>query len=177
MGEPPTPYRDGKPLAELIPPDRRAQKLAAIIVASMALGVLLWVMGGVMLDRLRADAYTPPVPSEVPYDEPPPPDEPPRPEDLPRAATLNAESIERVVASHRAALNRRCWATAPAPKPKRVSVTVSLTIDPKGHVAQVSSTGDDAAMRRCLEREIKAWVFPAPASDTQVSLPFRFAAE
>ena len=50
----PTPYRDGKALAEIIPPDRRREKALALMGASMVAGVALWVLGGWAVDALRA---------------------------------------------------------------------------------------------------------------------------
>jgi hypothetical protein len=57
---PQTPYRAGKPLAEIIPPDRRRAKTLALVLASMALGVALWVLGGMVLD-LRRELRPPPI--------------------------------------------------------------------------------------------------------------------
>lgn len=49
-----TPYREGKPLAEIIPPDRRALKTAALVLTSMVAGVALWTLGGSLRDMIRA---------------------------------------------------------------------------------------------------------------------------
>lgn len=49
---PRTPYRDGKALAEIIPPDRRREKAIALAFASMVAGVALWVLGGWALEAL-----------------------------------------------------------------------------------------------------------------------------
>jgi thiol-disulfide isomerase/thioredoxin len=38
------PYRDGKPIADLIPPDRRRAKVAVIVVASMFAGAYLYAL-------------------------------------------------------------------------------------------------------------------------------------
>ena len=56
----PTPYREGKPLAEIIPPDRRRAKLIALVVSSMIAGIGLWVLGGYALDEMRSDPPRPP---------------------------------------------------------------------------------------------------------------------
>lgn len=52
--EPRVPYREGKPLTEIIPPDRRRRKTGALVVSSMIAGVALWVVGGFVVERLRA---------------------------------------------------------------------------------------------------------------------------
>ena len=43
---PPTPYRDGKALADTIPPDRRRERAIALVGTSMVVGVALWLLGG-----------------------------------------------------------------------------------------------------------------------------------
>ena len=63
---PPTPYRDGKPLTDIIPPDRRALKTALLVVASMVTGVALWVTGGLVVDLLHDEAPARSTPPLVP---------------------------------------------------------------------------------------------------------------
>ncbi|MBX3193007.1 MAG: AgmX/PglI C-terminal domain-containing protein [Labilithrix sp.] len=50
-----SPYREGKPLSEIIAPDNRRAKTLVLIVASMAVGASLWAFGG----RLFADREKP----------------------------------------------------------------------------------------------------------------------
>ncbi len=52
---PQTPYRAGKALAEIIPPDRRRLKAAALIVTSMVAGVAVWELGGVLMELDRGE--------------------------------------------------------------------------------------------------------------------------
>ena len=52
----PTPYREGKPLTDIIPPDTRRQKTIIIIAASMVAGVCLWMLGGWALEMLAAQS-------------------------------------------------------------------------------------------------------------------------
>lgn len=63
----PSPYRAEKPLAEIIPPDRRRERTIAIIVASMIAGVAMWTLGGWAVEAIRArdPAHPPPPPSFV----------------------------------------------------------------------------------------------------------------
>jgi hypothetical protein len=51
---PGTPYREGKALAEIIPPDRRREKTIALVGASMIAGVALWALGGWALEAFEA---------------------------------------------------------------------------------------------------------------------------
>jgi hypothetical protein len=305
---PPSPYREGKRLAEIIPPDRRAHKTAALVAGSMVAGVALWLIGGVALDMLRAGPAAPPVPGYVAgrvprctlqgptgaitlppktrtvihvwlqgcqdcmpafeairelgargglgagtpvvnvaygeadvvwaqrygvstnlvfdpggasvvrplgigtfttlvvdpdgsiihrdrpdrpgyeqrvravldvreVEDPAAQDDGPPPDVAPLGAALDATTVARVVASHRARLTRACWDGLALPKPASVTVTVAVTVDTKGRVSQVSSSGDDPAIGRCLERQVATWTFPAPAADTRVRVPFRFATQ
>ena len=63
---PPTPYRDGKPLAEIIPPDRRREKALALVGSSMIAGVALWVLGGWVLESLHVSEPKPIVVGQTP---------------------------------------------------------------------------------------------------------------
>jgi hypothetical protein len=49
-----TPYREGKRLTEIIPPDHRRLKVFALVLGSMIAGIGLWVLGGHAVDALRA---------------------------------------------------------------------------------------------------------------------------
>lgn len=60
---PPTPhapYRVGQPLADIIPPDRRRVRAAALVVSSMVAGITLWVLGGWALETLTRNMHPPP---------------------------------------------------------------------------------------------------------------------
>ena len=99
------------------------------------------------------------------------------PVDPPRPAgqTLDAATIERVVAAHRAGLKRTCWEReAEADPPRSASATISLTIGTDGRVTQASSTGDSPAIAKCIESQTRTWLFPAPVSQTTVTIPFKF---
>lgn len=58
---PQTPYRAGKALAEIIPPDRRRLKAAALIVTGMVAGVAVWELAGVVRELDRGERLLPPV--------------------------------------------------------------------------------------------------------------------
>jgi hypothetical protein len=163
----PTPYRAGKPLAEIIPPDRRRAKALALVLASMAVGVVLWVLGGMVLAPPR-DVTPRPIPT-TPIGNPP--DDP--------LAPLDAEAVRRVVASHAPDLKRACWERrlAEGDGPSAASVTVTATIGGDGKVEVARATGDDAPLRKCIEAEVTTWRFPASGAAKTVSLPFHFAKE
>jgi hypothetical protein len=60
-----TPYREGKPLAEIIEPDRRRLKIFALVLGSMIAGVALWVVGGAAVEAMRTDRTAPTTPGYV----------------------------------------------------------------------------------------------------------------
>ena len=64
---PPTPYRDGKALSEIIPPDTRRQKTIAVVLASMIAGVCLWQLGGWALVMIANRDPIPPEPPTLGY--------------------------------------------------------------------------------------------------------------
>lgn len=87
---------------------------------------------------------------------------------------LDQTGVERVVANHRAGVKRTCWERGGADQKSNVAVTVQATIAPNGTVQSVSSTGDDPVVGKCIENQVKTWTFPAPGSQTQISIPFKF---
>ncbi|MFO0742446.1 MAG: protein kinase [Labilithrix sp.] len=82
-------------------------------------------------------------------------------------------AIERVVAARKAGVKRTCLDrggnTAASTK-----ITASLTIAPNGSVQSVTSSGDDPAIARCIENQLRTWTFPAPGEVKQVQIPFVF---
>ncbi len=62
---PQTPYRAGKALAEIIPPDRRRLKAALLVATSMIAGVALWEVGGIVLELARGERELPPRTTQI----------------------------------------------------------------------------------------------------------------
>ena len=82
-------------------------------------------------------------------------------------------AIERVVAARKTGVKRVCLersgSTAASTK-----VTATITIAPNGTVQNVTSSGDDPAVGRCIEQQLRTWSFPAPGETKQVQIPFVF---
>jgi hypothetical protein len=82
-------------------------------------------------------------------------------------------AIERVVAARKTGVKRTCLDrggnTAASTK-----ITASLTIAPNGTVQSVSTSGDDPAVGKCIENQLRSWTFPAPGEVKQVQIPFVF---
>lgn len=82
-------------------------------------------------------------------------------------------AIERVVASRKAGVKRTCLERS-ASTASSTKVAATITIAPNGTVQNVSSSGDDPAVAKCIEQQLKSWTFPAPGETKQVQIPFVF---
>jgi serine/threonine protein kinase len=82
-----------------------------------------------------------------------------------------AAAIERLVAAHSAAIKRACWNPYAADK-ESASVTVTAVVASDGTVTSTSSTGDDPAVAKCAENQVRTWSFPPQA--TTVNIPYKF---
>ena len=87
---------------------------------------------------------------------------------------LDSSSVERVVASHRSGVKRTCWERGGADQKSSVNVLVSAQVGPAGNVVGTSSSGDDPVVAKCIEQQVKGWMFSAPGSTTTVNIPFKF---
>ena len=87
---------------------------------------------------------------------------------------LDQGGVERVVASHRAGVKRTCWERGGADQKSSVNVTISANVAPNGSVASTSSSGDDPVVAKCIENQVKSWMFPAPGANTTINIPFKF---
>lgn len=98
--------------------------------------------------------------------------------DTPEATdtTLDAASVQRVVAAHRAGIKRTCWERSDDDR-RSASVDVRLTIDTDGRVTTARATGDDPVVAKCIEAQTRTWLFPSPSSQTTVNIPFKFIRE
>jgi hypothetical protein len=87
---------------------------------------------------------------------------------------LDQAGVERVVANHRAGVKRTCWERGGADTKSSVNVTVTANVAPNGTVSSTSSSGDDPVVSKCIESQVKTWVFSAPGSNTTINIPFKF---
>jgi tRNA A-37 threonylcarbamoyl transferase component Bud32 len=89
------------------------------------------------------------------------------------AGTFDQGAIERVVATRKAGVKRTCLDRG-SNTASSTKITAALTIAPNGTVQNVSTTGDDPAVAKCIENQLKTWAFPAPGEVKQVQIPFVF---
>jgi hypothetical protein len=84
---------------------------------------------------------------------------------------LSRTQIEQTMKDRGAAL-KTCWkANGPHGELK---LKVAVTTSPDGHVESAVAEGKDAAVRACLEKQIKGWTFPKVEASTKFSLPVNF---
>ena len=87
---------------------------------------------------------------------------------------LDSSSVQRVVASHQNGVKRTCWERGGADSKSSVNVMVTAQVGPAGNVVGTSSSGDDPQVAKCIENQVKTWMFSAPGSTTTVNIPFKF---
>jgi len=89
------------------------------------------------------------------------------------AGTFDQGAIERVVNTRKAGVKRTCLERS-AGAASSTKVTASLTIAPNGTVQSVTTAGDDPAVAKCIEQQLRTWTFPPPGEPKQVQIPFVF---
>jgi hypothetical protein len=168
------PYRDGKPLDQLIEPDARRRRAAIFIGCGIVVGVVL-----VEIVRPLGTSPSPPVPTATtsPADTPdetipvvgpvvaPPSSRP----------SLEADEVSRVVAAHRMQVRRRCWEAQTSSSSERVTLT--LAVLPGGEVAAATAASTNTTLARCIEQQARSWTFPAHAEGATLNVPFVFTRE
>lgn len=87
--------------------------------------------------------------------------------------TFDQSAIERVVNSRKAGVKRTCLERSSSTA-STMKVTASIAIAPNGSVQNVSSSGDDPVVGKCIEQQLRTWSFPAPGEVKQVQIPFVF---
>jgi hypothetical protein len=175
-----SPYREPKALSEIIPPDRRRERVAILVITSMIAGAALWEVARWALEERDSSAALPPphidvVPTSTTSFEPAPP--PPATTALTSLTSLTSEEVQRVVAAHRVGLKERCWdpQNGTASELTSVKVTLSLVVGAKGDVVAASATGTDALIASCVETQARAWMFPAHGERSPaIQIPFVF---
>jgi len=71
-------------------------------------------------------------------------------------------------------VKRTCWERGGADQKSSVNVLVSAQVGPAGNVVGTSSSGDDPVVAKCIEQQVRGWMFSAPGSTTTVNIPFKF---
>ena len=82
-------------------------------------------------------------------------------------------AIERVVNSRKAGVKRTCLDRGGSAAGS-TKVTAAITIAPNGSVQNVSTSGNDPVVGKCIEQQLRTWSFPPPGEVKQVQIPFVF---
>jgi hypothetical protein len=162
------PYREAKPLADLIPPDRRRQKTAALVVMSMIAGVVLFQGARWLFEAPSATPVPPPLVTATSRD--------PWVEltSAPSPGPLTQEEVERVVAAHRVAVKQACWDRLNV-REGSAKVTLSIVVGANGDVVSAEASGSDALVAMCIENQARTWQFPAHGErSSTIRVPFVF---
>jgi predicted Zn finger-like uncharacterized protein len=86
---------------------------------------------------------------------------------------LSEGQIRQVIQLHQVGIQRTCWERSSSGK-SAVNVSVSLTIGPDGSAQGPAATGDDPAVAKCIENDVRGWHFPAMGCSQKIAVPFKF---
>ncbi len=87
---------------------------------------------------------------------------------------LSQGQLLQMIGLHQVAVRRQCWDRNPTARPS-VGITVAMTVGPDGTTQGVSASGDDAAVAKCIENDIRSnWHFGSIGCSQKVSIPFKF---
>jgi len=87
-------------------------------------------------------------------------------------AHLDQATLMAVMGPKRLLTGRACASHLQPGKTERIEA--QLVIEPDGHVSKVTTEGKNEALRACLDKQIKSWLFPTAGKVTTVRIPFLF---
>jgi hypothetical protein len=93
---------------------------------------------------------------------------------------LTPEEAQRVVASKRSAVSRKCLSyVTGGGKAASARVTVAITVAPSGAVQAANASGGNEfpGLAGCIASSVRAWSFPPSAGTTQINVPFVLVAQ
>ena len=88
-------------------------------------------------------------------------------------SSLSSAEIQRVVQQNARTMKDACWGSD-AGASSDVRINVQMQIAPSGKVQSATASGNDPVVARCVESNVKTWVFPASDGPTNVNVPFHF---
>jgi predicted Zn finger-like uncharacterized protein len=86
---------------------------------------------------------------------------------------ISGSQVQQVIANHQVAIRRACWERSPSAKPS-ANVSVTMTVGADGSAQGVTATGDDPAVAKCIETDVKNWRFPAMGCSQKTGFGFKF---
>jgi predicted Zn finger-like uncharacterized protein len=86
---------------------------------------------------------------------------------------ISGGQVQQVIGLHQLAIRRTCWERNPTAKPT-VNVSVALTVGPDGSAQNVSTSGDELSVAKCIENDVRGWHFPAMGCSQKTGFSFKF---
>jgi hypothetical protein len=86
---------------------------------------------------------------------------------------LSSGQVQQVYGIHATGIRRACWDRNPTTRPA-TNVSVSLTVGPDGNAQDVTTSGDEPSVAKCIENEVRGWRFPSMGCSQKVNIPFHF---
>jgi predicted Zn finger-like uncharacterized protein len=86
---------------------------------------------------------------------------------------VSAGQVQQVIALHRTAIGRMCWERNPTTK-GAVNVSVTMTVGPDGSAQNVSASGDEPSVAKCIENDVRGWRFPATGTPQEINFSLKF---
>jgi len=84
--------------------------------------------------------------------------------------SLSEDDVIGVVRNHQTSVKRNCWDRLTSTAPS-VNVTVNAIVASSGEVSSVHASGNEPAVSRCVEDEVRGWHFPGGGA---AQIPFHF---
>jgi len=81
--------------------------------------------------------------------------------------------VQQVIGLHQLAIRRSCWERSATTK-STVNVGVTMTIGSDGSAQSVVAQGDDPAVAKCIENDVRGWHFPAMGCSQKTGFSFKF---
>jgi len=93
----------------------------------------------------------------------------------PKAAgqCFSEAQVQQVIQMHQLAIRRACWERSSTAK-LTANVSVQMTISPDGSAQNVAANGDDPAVAKCIENDVRGWHFPALGCSQKTGFSFKF---
>jgi predicted Zn finger-like uncharacterized protein len=81
--------------------------------------------------------------------------------------------VQQVIGLHQLAIRRACWERSATLK-ATVNISISMTIGSDGSAQSVVASGDDPAIAKCIENDVRGWHFPSMGCSQKTGFSFKF---
>jgi predicted Zn finger-like uncharacterized protein len=86
---------------------------------------------------------------------------------------LTSDQVQTTVRNYSTGVKRTCWERANA-QIASVKIDAKVTVAANGSVQSVDANGNEPAVAKCIESQVRNWHFPASNGSTTVNIPFVF---